>query len=113
RDSGEYLHRQEAAGQAIPIPRNLEEVVNPADVGARHAARELHLLPKPENTVRIQRSPGTKCLQGNLTQLRIFGLIDLTHSAAPQEAHDAEAPDHHLAFLEEVLLCGNEILQAN
>jgi hypothetical protein len=51
--------------------------------------------------------------QCNLAQLHILGLVDLAHSAAPEEAHNPEAPDQYLAVPEEVPLRGEKILQAN
>ena len=69
-----------------------EEVEDPADVRVRHLPRQERSRLKRAMAPLVLGDLGPDRLQRHvLVQLEIFGLVDLAHAAAGDEADDAEA----------------------
>src|SRR5262249_2209791 len=69
---------------------NLADVINPADVGMRHAPRNSHLIAKAFDQALIARGFfRQKFERDGLSKCEIVGPIDLTHASFAEQGDDA------------------------
>jgi hypothetical protein len=86
------LHRQVV--QAIGVA----DVVDAADVGMRHAAREPHLAGEPRRRVlAVAGVRGQQLERDRLIEPQVVGAIYLAHRAASEQADDAVAAGEDVA----------------